>query len=291
MRPSPMAARSLDCRAMCCFSRPVQSVSATSIFARPIAGGRQALAYAMAYQATEDLALILPIAVPPGAGEGAVEWIDLSACGDLFDRLDRAFPRAEVSRGAPPAPQAGAPATLRVARVGSFEASFAPTGAELARLDPRFRLPQDVIDRLPVEGDRGFVVAQLRADATAMHPLAFTFPRADPAAVFFPTIHVHDGEVHATAEFDHTLVLQAAGLPAVASADEDGPLERLAGAVRRLVGQGGSLGDGPWERATRPASDVLDPATTGGLVDPDLPLARLRLHGDLPNEDVLVRLP
>jgi hypothetical protein len=30
---------------MCCFSRPVQSVSATNIFARPAAGGRQFLVY------------------------------------------------------------------------------------------------------------------------------------------------------------------------------------------------------------------------------------------------------
>lgn len=275
---------------MCCFSRPVRSVSATSIFARALPDQRQSLAYAMAYEAAEDLALVLPIPVPAGAGEDAVEWIDLSACGDLFDRLARAFPHELVSRGAPPAAQAPAAATLRVARVGAFDASFAPSAVDLARLDPRFRLPDDVVAALPVAGDRGFVVAQLRADATAMHPLAFTFPRPDATSVFFPTIHVHDGEVHPTADFDHTLVIQGATLPEAAGPRDEGPLGAVTRAVRRATGQAAPLGEGPWERATRSARDVLDPATTGGLVDPDLPMARLRLRGDLPNEDVVVRV-
>jgi len=37
---------------------------------------------------------------------------------------------------------------------------------------------------------------------------AFTFPHAKGAKLFFPTVHVHDGEVHKTAEFDHELYLQ-----------------------------------------------------------------------------------
>lgn len=39
--------------------------------------------------------------------------------------------------------------------------------------------------------------------------MAFSFPRAWPDRLFFPTVHVHDGAVHRSARFDHTLYLQA----------------------------------------------------------------------------------
>lgn len=35
--------------------------------------------------------------------------------------------------------------------------------------------------------------------------MAFVLPRRDGRFVFFPTVHVHDGEVHPTAAFDDTL--------------------------------------------------------------------------------------
>jgi hypothetical protein len=51
---------------MCCFSRPVESVSATRIFARADEGGRQVLVYSMLFQATEPLAMVLPLPVKEG---------------------------------------------------------------------------------------------------------------------------------------------------------------------------------------------------------------------------------
>ncbi len=50
---------------MCCFSRPVISVSQTRIFARSAEQGRQLLIYQMALNANQDLAMILPLPVPP----------------------------------------------------------------------------------------------------------------------------------------------------------------------------------------------------------------------------------
>src|SRR5262249_55026452 len=41
------------------------------------------------------------------------------------------------------------------------------------------------------------------------HPMAFEFQRADAKkGLFFPTVHIHDGKVHAKAEFDHALYCQ-----------------------------------------------------------------------------------
>ena len=51
---------------MCCFSRPVPYVSGTKIFARATEDDRQALVYSMSVAAAEELAMILPLPVPPG---------------------------------------------------------------------------------------------------------------------------------------------------------------------------------------------------------------------------------
>ena len=49
---------------MCCFSRPVDLVSGTHIFARAGQNGRQFVVYSMILGTKEDLAMILPIPVP-----------------------------------------------------------------------------------------------------------------------------------------------------------------------------------------------------------------------------------
>lgn len=250
---------------MCCFSRQVRSVSATQVFARPHADGRQSLAYAMRYQADEPLALVLPIPVAEGAGEDAVEWIDLQGCPGLFDQLGQAFAEPPTRGGA----RRGAVPMLAVAQVGSFEASFAPSAAALARLDPRFSLPPSVVAALPALEGRGFVVARLRPDATKIHPLGFTFPRRDPTRAFFPTLHVHDGRVHATAEFDHTLYLQT-----------DSP-RSSAPRPPGLPGRG-------WQEPHRPVESVLDVGATAGLLRAGWPLWRLTLRGTLRNQDLEV---
>ena len=202
---------------MCCFSRPVDRVANTRILARGLDDGQQLLVYAMDFTAAGDLAMVLPVPVAAGAGEGAVRFLDLSGYDTLFDDLERAFPAPPVARGRGldlSAPQPGA--TLAVHRVGAFEASFAPTRADLARLDPRFRLSEAALDALPAARSRGFVVFQLRGTAgqpVSAHPMAIRFPRRDPATLFFPTVHVHDGQVRDRARFDHALYTQAPSPP------------------------------------------------------------------------------
>ena len=41
-----------------------------------------------------------------------------------------------------------------------------------------------------------------------MHPMAFSFERANENLLFFPTVHIHDREVHKMADFDHVLYAQ-----------------------------------------------------------------------------------
>jgi hypothetical protein len=34
--------------------------------------------------------------------------------------------------------------------------------------------------------------------------MAFEFEREDASELFFPTVHIHDGDFHPLADFDHT---------------------------------------------------------------------------------------
>lgn len=188
------------------------------------------LVYGMTFDASEDLAMILPIPVPAGSPEDAVRFIDLSACPTFFDDLSELFPVVHPpSYGGPGAVRAAPEsANLVVHDVGEFEASFVPTPRDFERLDSRFRLPGEVWDALPEYADWGFCVFKLRspsrgglfglfksskaraagAGGRTHHPMAFDFPRRDKGALFFPTVHVHDGLVHPTAHFDHELFCQ-----------------------------------------------------------------------------------
>jgi hypothetical protein len=121
---------------MCLFTGSVHDVSHTAIFARSSEGNRQILVYSMALSASTDVALVLPLPIPPGSGEDVVRLIDLSAYPRFFDDLNEAI--FSGSFGSAP--------DLMVHEVGAFEASFVPTRDDFARLDERFRIP-DVCGR------------------------------------------------------------------------------------------------------------------------------------------------
>ncbi len=263
---------------MCCFSRPVRHVSSTSIFARELARARQLLVYSMNLDADEELAMILPLPVPPGVDERAVEFIDLEGYARFFRDLAAAFPPPAVALSRGRGMLAAAPESrprLTVHRVGRFEASFAPTRADLDRLDPRFQLAPDAWDSLPQYRDYGFAVFKLRPRAgllgrllgrrrQTVHPMAFSFPRRDPATLFFPTVHVHDGTAPARADFDHTLYCQP------------GP------AIARTFG---------WERSLGPLQDYVDPGRARAVIDPASRCYRRSLYGSRPNRDMTLTPP
>jgi hypothetical protein len=195
---------------MCIFTGPVKAVSNTQIFARGDATGRQILIYRMNVDADTDVAMVLPIPTAAGSHEDAVHFIDLKDCPEFFPIVWSAWPRPAA---APAAGQARrtlgfSPPPLKVQQVGAFEASFVPIIADFERLDERFRLPAGIWEKLPLYRTFGFVVFKLKAGNLSIHPMAFSFPRADARTLFFPTVHIHDGMVHERAEFAHSLVMQ-----------------------------------------------------------------------------------
>jgi len=195
---------------MCIFSQPIQHVSKTCLYARGVES-EQILVYSMAVAASSELAMILPLPVALGSGEDAVRFLDLSPYPTFFEDLRRAFPKY-LSFGLAPSAVAPSfvPHVLKVHSVGAFEASFVPTLSDFQRLDVRFRLRPEIWQSLPQYSDFGFAVFKLRPsrEPESVHPMAFAFQRRDRDSLFFPTLHVHDGEAHEQASFDHELYCQ-----------------------------------------------------------------------------------
>lgn len=246
---------------MCCFSRPVEFVSATRIFARPTTDGRQVLVYRMQFGATEAMAMILPIPVAAGSGENALRFIDLSNYGIFFTMMERGFPPPPNFGGSLSAP---APATraLKVMDVGNFVASFVPSVKDFEHLDERFRLAPGVWEKLGIYDRFGFAVFQLKPGRRAVHPMAFTFPTATPRQVFFPTVHIHDGKVHSEADFDHILYCQ--------------------------VPRAGARSVTEWQESDHPAANFLDIPRTKDCVVGDYHVFRHSIIGREPNKDVVL---
>lgn len=249
--------------AMCCFTRSVNFVSDTCIFARATRQKRQLLAYSMKVGAPEDLAMILPIPVAAGTPDDGVSFINLEKYPALFPDLARGFEPVTLS-ASNYAPAGASRGTLKVEQVGSFVASFVPAVRDFGRLDPRFRLPDAAWKRLGQYASFGFAVFQLRKGAGRVHPMAFAFPTARPDDLFFPTVHIHDGEVHPKAHFDHSLYCQ--------------------------VGRSGLRSLVSWEESNAPADNFIEIGRAQGLVTADQHVRRRKLIGNLPNEDTWLRV-
>jgi len=245
---------------MCCFSDIVESVADTSIFARAI-GKRQILVYEMLYSAQQELAMVLPLPVPPDSPEDALEFINLERCPDFFADLREAFPQrggfadlaGSLSAGAAVATE------LAVVEVGGFEASFVPRPEDFGRLDERFRLPADLWLQLNTYRDWGFAVFKLKPGRKRVHPMAFSFPRRDSSRLFFPTLHIHKRSIEREAYFDHALYCQT----------EPAMNFHLQG----------------WEESSDAAREFVRCAQAKALFDLDAPCWRLELQGELENAD------
>ncbi len=240
---------------MCCFSAEIRSVTNTQIFARFGPGQTQHVVYAMSLDTSRSVAMILPLPVQDAQQPDALKFHNLEAHPNFFSDLERAFyvpppPGAKASTAAP---------MLPVEVVGAYEASFVPSVADFARLDRRFRLPEKTWSSLPQYRDFAFAVFKLRRGRHDVHPMAFTFRAQDEGRLFFPTMHIHDGEVHEEAEFHHTLYCQ-----------------------------GLRMGGKAWTESPKIASQVMSRELPGGLVSPDHHFHKLSLYGMLPNHDIAV---
>ncbi len=261
---------------MCCFSLPVESVYDTRIFSRFTASGFQSTVYEMGLETKQDVAMILPLPTFQPVGEHALSFIDLSGYPDFFRDLDRCFPiaRKNFSFGAPGAKSADTMVkTIKVEQVGSFEASFVPTVNDFSRLDERFRLPDGTWEKIGAYQKYGFAVFKLRKGASKVHPMAFHFRSAQPDTLFFPTVHIHDGEIHGEAKYDHALYLQGFGPSKTTQLSLSGDVKK--GAAR-------------WRRSENPPMRHMQINKCRGIVEPAANAYKMEIRGEFRNRDVWV---
>ena len=208
--------------------------------------------------------MVLPLPVKPGTGEQAIKFIDLKEYSEFFDDLKAGFPAPATKRSFQKGESlTDLPAsTLEVVQVGNFEASFVPTVKDFSRLDERFRLPPGTWQKLPIYEDYGFAVFKLKKGEGKIHPMAFSFPRRKSNKIFFPTVHIHDGEVRSQAEFDHALFCQ--------------PREN----------QHLTLSD--WRESPQHARSFMKAGKAKGIIEPDQHCYSMPLRGELPNKDTFI---
>lgn len=235
----------------------------------------QYLVYQMQFESQTPNAMILPLPVALPATEDAVRFVSMEGYGRFFVDLARGFPELAPSRSwfgqlPPAAAMTKDAAVLQVHEVGQFVASFVPTVDDFDRLDPRFVIPRETWAKLPVYRDYGFAVFQLKELAGEPHPMALEFRSRLGNQIFFPTVHIHDGEIHELEEFDHMLYLQ------------DPQLDPLVGAYRGPDRVDPATG---WVRSRGAAESFCKVGKTSGFVDPKQLVHRVEMVGRLPNRD------
>lgn len=263
---------------MCCFAQDVLNVTDTKIFARLTSPGYQVLAYEMTYESTEPNAMILPLPTDTSAGDKAVRFVSLEDFDYFFDQLNRGFPRApRLSIGCSESKtvtksRAG---TIEVHEVGDYVASFVPSLADFDRLDPRFVIPAETWNLIPQYKDYGFAVFQLKQLAGKPHPMAMEFASRWKDRVFFPTVHIHDGEVHAVEAFDHMLYMQHAQFDSVVGGYVDSDIPDPAT---------------EFVRSKEVAGGFADVSKSSGLIAGDLLVHRKEMRGLLANQDQILTI-
>jgi hypothetical protein len=272
------------------------NISKTNIFARHTRSGHQLIIYSMSIASKSRAAMILPLPVLPVTGEDALQFVDLSGYPNLFDDMSAVcLPEFTLDSmegldelGAP-ALEDAAPSVLTVHEVGDYEASYAPTMADFSRIDPCFRLPDDIWRQLPDYSDFGFAVFQLKLTLTddqlvenTIHPMAFEFPTRVTEKLYFPTVHVHDGAYHATGDFYHRFYCQREN----ARVEFKYQWDIMHGQEPEFV-EPGELFE--WfYRTEGDFTDSIDMQRCEGLIDPDKQLSSMVLIGNFPNVDILL---
>ena len=272
-------------------------VSKTRIFARHSRPDHQLLAYSMRVASQTAAAMILPLPVSRPSGEDALRFIDLSGYPEFFEDMERVcepeqeemFDLEDTSL----AVAASAP-VLAVQEVGDFEASYVPAFGDFSRLDPRFRLPDEVWQTMPDYSDYAFAVFQLKLTLTRgdeevdndIHPMAFEFPTRDSERLYFPTVHVHDGAYHDSAGFYHQFYCQREAARSEFKFQRDLLEGRVPTPAETMGGDPYFAGYRWYSRSLEPVSSRMQLDRCAGLVDPELGLHSMSLFGAFPNRDI-----
>jgi hypothetical protein len=277
-------------------------ITKTNIFARHSSDEKQLIAYSLSIASKSAAAMILPLPVKANSGDNALRFINLEGYPDFFDDLNKiCLPEAPLLSDSLSEDfdlgSAGSVVMLAVQEVGNYEASYVPTMNDFNRLDPRFRLPEEVWRKMPDYSDYGFAVFQLKISLTEeeqeidnnIHPMAFEFSTRDPGKLFFPTVHVHDGDFHHQAGFYHKFYCQRDNARAEFKYQRD-LFENNTPLPAQEVNTNGAKGffwGYPWfYQSQQLAGKINSWQQSEGLINPDKKLYAMDLIGNYPNHDM-----
>lgn len=259
---------------MCCFAKSVLSVSNTNLFARLSGNGTQFLVYQMHFKSEQLNAMILPLPTALPARDEAVRFVSFEKYDHFFQDLNSGFPDDSppptLSRAL--TVDSKAVKKLEVHEVGQFVASFVPSLSDFGRLDPQFVIPKESWDKIPEYSDYGFAVFQLKELAGRPHPMALEFPTRWPDRIFFPTVHIHDGQVHKFEEFDHMLYAQDAAFDKAAD---------------KYLGPRGTNPRTGLVRSKGPAKNFTKTGLAEGFVEGNQLVHRMQVRGKHANTDIM----
>jgi hypothetical protein len=274
------------------------NVSKTNIFASHTKPGFQTIIYSLSIASSTQAAMILPLPVALNAGENALKFIDLSSYAEFFDDLARVCqPLYQVSDFGAGCAGDEPLNILPVYDVGDYEASYVPTMADFNRLDSRFRLADEVWEKMPDYSDYGFAVFQLKTTLSnegetkenKIHPMAFEFQTRDSQKLFFPTVHVHDGDYHSEAGFYHTFYCQQDNAYTAFKIQRD-KLMGLEPAPPTPYVENDETGifiaDDWFLTSSDVAANLMPVDRCEGLIDPDKKIYAMTLMGDYANVDL-----
>jgi hypothetical protein len=228
----------------------------------------------MNYASREKNAMILPIPIRQPVRTDSLRFINLQGYSAFFGDLTKGFPyQAPAFNISCSKPMDVLPAgALEVFNVGSYLASFVPRMADFSRLDERFVLPASTWAKIPQYATFGFAVFQLAAGSLRPHPMAFEFETA-ATSIYFPTVHIHDGEIHDSEEFDHVLYMQHAGFDSQVYGYQNSTVpDESTGLIRSKFA----------------ASRFCEIERSADVVDGKLLVHRKIIRGEYPNQDTLI---
>lgn len=287
---------------MCIFAKEVKQVSHTRILVAPTSNGRQLTIYENAVTKTRlkkgqhgGNAMILPC---PSFNGSKVELVDLSKHPNLFNNLDKLFPKLKHNKPAysgnakakSKASDEEAEEELEVHNVGAYVVSIVPSIRDIIRLNKDvFTISISVEELLHRKYDTNFAFIICAFDITKgidPHPIGYVHDALSPTELFVPCKHEHgDGDTK-TEHFDHTLF--SIGTIPHEFGGRTPEEERT-----YLEEQAKNKGSGYYvQNPSSVISDLLPtitPLTT--ILKLETPIIRrLELRGKYPNDDLVFRL-
>lgn len=185
---------------MCITNGPAE-LSNTRILVIAGTNGRQLTVYQNSADTEIKNAMILPVPTTNG-----LELVDMTSYKDIFSKLSKYFPTLSRSIYKGFELNSSDCDTLKIHKVGSYQASIVDSLNDFARVDSSFRLNPNVKEILATHYPTfGFIVCQLVEGENDYEPFAYTHHIID-GKVFTPTRHYHgDGPPEKISDWDHEI--------------------------------------------------------------------------------------